>query len=140
MQLQLPMLLDQGNLETAKALLIPVQPVDIAGAIEDLPETIQGIAFRLLPKNKAIQVYEYLDHGVQQSLIQEFKSQEVLDIVEQMSPDDRAQLFDELPAQVISRLLEQLSPEEQDATAQLLGYEVGTAGRIMTPEYISLKE
>jgi len=46
MQLQLPMLLDQGNLETAKALLIPVQPVDIAGAIEDLPETIQGIAFR----------------------------------------------------------------------------------------------
>ena len=137
---QLPLLLEQGNLETAKALLIPVQPVDIADAIEELPETVQVIAFRLLPKNKAIQVYEYLEHGVQQSLIAEFKSQEVLDVVEQMSPDDRAQLFDELPAKVVSRLLEQLSPEEQQATAQLLGYEVGTAGRIMTPEYISLKE
>jgi magnesium transporter len=41
---------------------------------------------------------------------------------------------------VVSRLLAQLSPEERSATALLLGYETGTAGRIMTPEYISLKE
>ena len=133
-------LLTQENLEAAKALLKPVQPVDISEAIEGLPKTMQVIAFRLLPKNEAILVYEYLDSAVQQSLIAEFKNQEVLEIVDKMSPDDRAQLFDELPAKVVSRLLEQLSQDEQQATAQLLGYEVGTAGRIMTPEYISLKE
>jgi magnesium transporter len=137
---QLELLLESGNLEGAKALLIPVQPVDIAEAIEDLPESMQVIAFRLLSKAEAIEVYEYLDSSVQQSLIEEFKRQEVLDIVDKMSPDDRVKLFDELPAKIVRQLLAQLSPGERQATALLLGYEEDTAGRIMTPEYISLKE
>ena len=137
---QLQALLEQGELQGAKAILVPVQPADIADAIEGLPEAMQALAFRLLSKAEAIEVYEYLDSSVQQALIEEFKRQDVLDIVDKMSPDDRARLFDELPAKVVSRLLEQLSPAERQATAQLLGYEAGTAGRIMTPEYISLKE
>jgi magnesium transporter len=137
---QLQTLLQQENLQGAKALLVPVQPADIAQAIEELPEAMQAIAFRLLSKQEAIEVYEYLDPSIQQSLIAEFKHQDVLDIVDQMSPDDRARLFDELPAKVVRRLLQQLSPAEREATALLLGYKVGTAGRLMTPEYISLKE
>ena len=137
---QLELLLESGNLQGAKSLLIPVQPVDIAEAIEGLPKSSQLIAFRLLSKAEAIEVYEYLNTDVQQALIQEFKRQEVLDIVDQMSPDDRARMFDELPAKIVRRLLSQLSPGERQATAILLGYEEDTAGRIMTPEYISLKD
>jgi magnesium transporter len=134
------MLLEQNNLQGAKILLVPVRSADIAEAIEGLPETMQAIAFRLLPKAEAIEVYEYLDSSVQQALVEEFKRQDVIDIVDQMSPDDRVRLFDELPAKVVTRLLSELSSEERRATALLLGYEAGTAGRIMTPEYISLKE
>ncbi len=137
---QLQMFLEQGNLEGAKTVLVPVQPADIAEAIEGLPETMHVIAFRLLSKDEATEVYEHLDSSVQQSLIEEFKNQEVREIVEQMSPDDRARLFDELPAKVVRRLLKHLSSVERQATALLLGYEADTAGRIMTPEYISLKE
>lgn len=137
---QLEMLLEQGNLQGAKALLVPVQPADIAEAIEGLPEAKQAIAFRLLSKDEAIEVYEQLDSEVQQILLEEFKRQDVLDIVDKMSPDDRVRLFDELPAKVVARLVGQLSPAERQSTALLLGYEANTAGRIMTPEYISLKE
>ena len=137
---QLLALLEQGDLQGAKAILVPVQPADIAEAIEGLPEPMQVLAFRLLSKGEAIEVYEYLDHSVQEALVQEFKRQDVIDIVDKMSPDDRARLFDELPAKIVNRLLEQLSPSERQATALLLGYETGTAGRIMTPELISLKE
>jgi magnesium transporter len=133
-------LLEQGDLRGAKAILIPVQPADIAEAIEGLTEPLQVLAFRLLSKGEAIEVFEYLDLSVQEALVQEFKRQDVIDIVDKMSPDDRARLFDELPAKIVSRLLEQLSPSERQATALLLGYEPGTAGRIMTPELISLKE
>ncbi|AFZ31951.1 magnesium transporter [Gloeocapsa sp. PCC 7428] len=139
-QMQLQALLEQQNFQGAKALLVPVQPVDIAEAIEGLPEAMQAIAFRLLSKDEAIEVYEYLDPVIQQKLIEEFKHQDVLDIVDKMSPDDRARLFDELPAKIVRRLLTQLSPEERQATSLLLGYKPDTAGRIMTPEYISLKE
>lgn len=137
---QLQMLLEAGDLAGAKAILVPVQPADIAEAFEGLPEAMHALAFRLLSKDEAIEVYEYLDYSVQERLISELRSQEVRDIVDRMSPDDRAKLFDELPAKVVNRLLEQLSPAERKATAQLLGYEAGTAGRIMTPELISLKE
>ena len=139
-RLQLQALLEQQNLQGAKILLVPVQPADIAEAIEGLPETMQVIAFRLLSKAEAIEVYEHLDAKVQQAMIEEFKRQDVLNIVDKMSPDDRARLFDELPAKVVSRLLPQMSPDERRATALLLGYEADTAGRIMTPEYVSLKE
>lgn len=137
---QLQALLEQDNFRGAKALLVPVQPADIAEAIEGLPETMQAIAFRLISKNEAIEVYENLDSSVQQALIEEFKRQDLIDIVDKMSPDDRVRLFDELPAKIVRRLLEQLSAQERQATALLLGYEAQTAGRIMTPEYVALKE
>ena len=137
---QLQVLLERGDLQAAKTILVPVQPADIAEAIEGLPETMQVIAFRLLSKDEAIEVYEQLGSSVQQSLCEKFKRQEVIDIVDKMSPDDRARLFDELPAAVVRRLVSQLSLTERQSTALLLGYEAGTAGRIMTPEYISLKE
>ena len=137
---QLEGLLEAANYDGAKLLLQPVQPVDAAEAIGTLPRTLQALAFRLLPKDEAIEVYEYLEPAVQQSLLERMRSGEVLELVEEMSPDDRVRLFDELPAKVVRRLLAELSPAERRVTAQMLGYESETAGRLMTPEFIDLKE
>lgn len=137
---QLQPLLEQKDFQAAKALLVPIQPADIADAIEDLPSVMQAIAFRLLSKDEAIEVYEYLDPAIQKALLEDFKRTDVLEVVDGMSPDDRVRLFDELPAKVVRQLFYHLSAEERDATALLLGYPANTAGRIMTPEYVSLKE
>ena len=137
---QLESLLEAGNYDGAKLLLGPVQEVDAAEAIGSLPRTLQALAFRLLPKDEAIEVYEYLDAAVQQTLLERLRSGEVLELVEEMSPDDRVRLFDELPAKVVRRLLAELSPAERRVTAQLLGYEAETAGRLMTTEFVDLKE
>ena len=102
---QLESLLESGNYDGAKLLLGPVQEVDAAEAIGSLPRTLQALAFRLLPKDEAIEVYEYLDAAVQQTLLERLRSGEVLELVEEMSPDDRVRLFDELPAKVVRRLL-----------------------------------
>jgi magnesium transporter len=137
---QLEVLLEAGNYDGAKLLLRPVQEVDAAEAIGNLPRTLQALAFRLLPKDEAIAVYEYLPVDVQQTLLERLRSGEVLELVEAMSPDDRVRLFDELPAKVVRRLQAELSPAERRVTAQLLGYEPETAGRLMTTEFIDLKE
>ncbi|MCP9916763.1 magnesium transporter [Cyanobium sp. ATX 6F1] len=137
---QLQSLLEAGNYDGVKLLLQPVQPVDVAEAIGTLPRTLQALAFRLLPKDQAIEIYEYLEPAVQQTLLERLRSGEVLELVEEMSPDDRVRLFDELPAKVVRRLLAELSPAERRVTAQLLGYEAETAGRLMTTEFIDLKE
>ncbi len=132
--------LSAGNYDAVKALLEHVQPVDIAEAIGILPQILQALAFRLLTKNEAIEVYEYLEPTVQQSLLDRLRSGEVLELIEEMAPDDRVQLFDELPAKVVRRLLAELSPSERRVTSLLLGYEPETAGRLMTTEFIDLKE
>ena len=137
---QLEGLLAAGNYDAVKMLLQPVQPVDEAEAIGRLPRTLQALAFRLLSKDEAIEVYEHLDASVQQSLLERLRSGEVLEVVEEMSPDDRVRLFDELPAKVVRRLLAELSPAERRVTAELLGYQAETAGRLMTTEFIDLKE
>ena len=137
---KLESMLSAGNYHGVKSLLEPVQPVDIAEAIGSLPMILQALVFRLLNKNEAIEVYEYLDPYVQQNLLDRLRSGEVLELVEEMSPDDRVRLFDELPAKVVKRLLAELSPSERRVTAQLLGYESETAGRLMTTEFIDLKE
>ncbi len=77
---------------------------------------------------------------MQEELINSLHDVQVVHLVEEMSPDERAYLFDELPAGVVKRLLQQLSPEQRQATATILGYPEGTAGRVMTTEYVRLRQ
>ena len=64
---ELAAMLQVGSYDAVKLLLEPVQPVDIAEAIGSLPANLQAIAFRLLSKDEAISVYEYLDTATQQA-------------------------------------------------------------------------
>ncbi|BAY25194.1 magnesium transporter [Calothrix sp. NIES-2100] len=129
-----------ADLNQLKWDLNHLQPVDVGEYITKLPINERAIAFRLLNKAQAIDVFEYLPTEVQEELINSLHDVQVVQIVEAMSPDERAELFDELPAGVIKRLLQELSPEQRQATATILGYPEGTAGRVMTTEYVRLRE
>jgi magnesium transporter len=129
--------LDIADLNQLKCDLNCLQPVDVGEYISQLPEKQRAIAFRLLNKGQAIDVFEYLPT---EELINSLHDVQVVHLVEEMSPDERAELFDELPAGVVKRLLQQLSPEQRQATATILGYPEGTAGRVMTTEYVRLRQ
>jgi len=131
--------LDIADLNQLKCDLNCLQPVDVGDYISQLPEKQRAIAFRLLNKDQAIDVFEYLPTEVQEELINSLHDAQVVHLVEEMSPDERAELFDELPAGVVKRLLQQLSPEQRQATSTILGYPEGTAGRVMTTEYVRLR-
>ncbi|MCF4968225.1 magnesium transporter [Nostoc sp. CMAA1605] len=132
--------LDIADLNQLKWDLNQLPPVDVGEYIAQLPEKQRAIAFRLLNKDQAIDVFEYLPTEIQEELINSLHDTQVVQLVEAMSPDERAELFDELPAVVIKKLLRELSPEQRQATATILGYPEYTAGRIMTTEYVRLRE
>ncbi|MEH2286100.1 magnesium transporter [Nostoc sp.] len=134
------LLSDTTDLNQLKWDLNRLQPVDVGEYITQLPEQQRAIAFRLLNKGQAIDVFEYLPTEIQEELINSLHDVQVVHLVEEMSPDERAELFDELPAGVIKRLLQELSPEQRQATATILGYPEGTAGRVMTTEYVRLRQ
>ena len=114
-------------------------PGTTASLIEPLSVEQQVVAFRLLPRDVAADVFEYLPLEAQQSLLKAMATEEVAKVLNDMAPDDRTALLDELPASVTQRLLNLLSPQERSIAVSLLGYPEGSIGRIMTPDYVRVR-
>lgn len=129
-----------ADLNQLKLELNRLPAIDVGDYIAGLTPDKKAITFRLLNKDHATDVFEYLPSEVQEELLGSLHDAQVCQIVEAMRPDDRAELFDELPAGIVKRLVKQLSPLERQATATILGYAEGTAGRVMTTEYVRLRQ
>jgi magnesium transporter len=93
----------------------------------------------LLPRDRAMAVFEALDPNDQQQVLDGLRDERVRALVEEMDPDDRVRLLDELPAKVANRLLSQISADERALTNVLLGYPEDSVGRSMSPEFVSLR-
>lgn len=132
--------LQQKELEELKQFLASIEKLEFISSFTALSPDEQVIVFRLLPKEKALDIFETLDTSVQQHLLRSFTDERAIEFVNEMAPDDRVRLFDELPAVVAKKLLGSLSVEERESTNLLMGYEQETAGRILTTEFISLKK
>lgn len=132
-------LIRKRDWESLRLALEDVDPADIAEILEDLPTEDSGLLFRVLPRDVASVSFEYLPLDQQTEIVQYLGSEQMASVLNEMAPDDRTRLFEELPAEVTKRALEQLSADELKVARQLLGYPEDTAGRYMTPEYLSLK-
>jgi magnesium transporter len=97
------------------------------------------VAFRLLPRDLAADVFEYLSLDAQERLLKAMATEEVAKVLNDMAPDDRTALLDELPASVTQQLLNLLTPQERSIAVSLLGYPEGSIGRIMTPDYVRVR-
>jgi magnesium transporter len=131
-------LLESKQYRALRERLADLEPTDIADLLTSIPVEEAVIAFRLLPKDIAISVFDYLDGTSQNQLLEAFSDQTARNFLEAMPPDDRTELLDEVPAKVARRLLQILSPDQRRVTLQLLGYEEETAGREMTPLFVDL--
>ena len=131
--------INNKDMEGLKTLLISAEEMEILYAFNDLSSEDQVIVFRLLSKDHALELFEELDTDLQQNLLRSFTDEKVREFVNEMPPDDRVKLLEELPASVAKKLIASLSSEERESTNLLMGYQPETAGRVMTPEYISLK-
>jgi magnesium transporter len=120
--------------------LLGFRPVEVAEALQDLEAGEQVMAFRVLPREFASDVFEYLSPGAQEGLVKTMGQEDVAAVLNHMAPDDRTLLFGELPANVTKHLLSLLTPAERLEAITLLGYEPGTIGRLMTPHYIAVRE
>lgn len=133
-------LLEEGRYNEVKQEVNDLHPVDVAELMGLLDSQKQVILFRLLKKDLAIAVFEQLDFEHQENLLRHFTDEKVAEILNRMSPDDRMELFDELPAKVVKKLLNLLEPAQRDIAASMLGYPENSAGRIMNPRVVDLKE
>ncbi len=133
-------LIQEGEFFKLKKILRSFQASELVELIENEEEREQLIIFRLLPLELATQVFEYLDLEVQRHFLENLAQDKVTDILNEMSPDDRTALLEFLPANFVAELVQNLSEPERRVTLQLLGYPEYSVGRLMTPDYIAIRE
>lgn len=115
------------------------EPFQIARILANLPDEMEAVVFRVLPKRTAAQVFDYLEVDDQMRLLHALGTKDVAGILDEMSPDDRTALLEEMPSWIQQQLLALLDEEERKVARTLLGYPKGSVGRLMTPDYVSLR-
>jgi magnesium transporter len=119
--------------------LVELHPSDVADLVIAIPAEEEAFVFRLLPKERAGEVFSYLPPNHQEELIESLTNEQVRSVLATMPPDDRTRLLEEMPAEVTRRLLAALSPEDLKNARWLLGYPEHAAGRFMSPEYVTVR-
>ena len=113
---------------------------DLASVLTDLSIEDQVVVFRLLPRKDASAVFEYLSYESQEALLKAMAQEDVAALLNNMAPDDRTEFLEELPAAATRQLLALLTPAERAVALTLLGYPEGSIGRLMTPQYVAVRE
>ena len=123
-----------------RKFLLDLSVQDLAELLAETPPEDRAVLFRLLPRALAADAFEYLPFEAQEELLKGLGDEQVAGVLDEMSADDRTALLEELPAEVTRRLLDLLSPAERDVARSRLGYPEDSIGRLMTPDYLHVRE
>lgn len=131
---------ENQDVKSVRLLFQQYNEIDISEVANDLP--IQDVLFimRTVKSENGAEFFAHLDDEVQEKLINAFSDKDIFELLEAGFNDDIADYLEDMPANVVSRVLKTASPETRSAINQLLNYKDGTAGSIMTTEYLTLGE
>jgi magnesium transporter len=138
--LDLEALIEAGDLRGVDGWLTVRDVLTVADELARLEAAERAVAFRLLRKDRAAEAFEALSPVHQAELLDALGDASVHDLFYALDAADRTELLDEMPANVAARLLEKLPPEARRYTNIVLGYPEESAGRAMSPRYVSLPE
>lgn len=133
-------LIERKRYAQLRDLLVTLEGADIALLMEELPEGILPLLFRLLPKEQAAEVFVELDSDVQEMLISGFSNTELKEVLDELYLDDTVDIVEEMPANVVKRILKHSDPETRKSINEILKYPEDSTGSIMTTEFVDLKE
>ena len=133
-------LLEQRQFKAVRSILDVMNEVDIASLLSELSDKGLALAFRLIPKDKAAEVFSNMDTSMQTYLVEMFTEKELRELLDDLYMDDTVDMLEELPANLVNRILDTVSASDRRMINQLLNYPDDSAGSIMTTEYVDLRE
>ncbi len=112
---------------------------DIAELIHEEPDEA-GVIINNLSISRAAAAFRILDFPLQEDVIKSLAPAKIAELLNELPADDRTSFLEELPSEAVKELIKLLDPEERRITLSLLGYKENSVGRIMTPDYIAVRE
>ncbi|RUR30132.1 magnesium transporter [Vreelandella andesensis] len=123
--------------------LADIRSADIGEVVEELIEDDEELPAALaildiLSTERAANVLGYLPRESQLEVVGELSDTQVLKLLEEMGSDERADLFNLLGEDRREALLRRMAHQEREDLKRLASYEEGTAGAIMTSDYVAI--
>ncbi|MBI2159863.1 MAG: magnesium transporter [Candidatus Rokubacteria bacterium] len=133
-------LLGGGRDERLANILDEAHPADVSRVIRELPVEDQVRIFRLMRPPHAGAVLAELDDPVLRELVGSLDEAEVSRALDRMPSDEVADVVEELPKEQAEGILDLMEEEKAEEVQELLEYEEGTAGRLMSPDFVAVHE
>jgi magnesium transporter len=108
---------------------------DVADLIYDNPDYETQIIGHL-SLHRASSVFKILDTSAQKRIIKDLPPFKATELLNELPLDDRVAFLEDLPNAYLRDLIKSLGAEERKETLEALGYNEGSVGRIMTPDYV----
>jgi len=132
------MLLAGGDGQRLKEYLDELNISEVEALIDELPE-YGPLFIETLSINRAVNVFRILDFPTQERILKKLSGPKISEIINEMPPDDRTAFFSELKGDLVKQLIILLPPADRKEALALLGYPEDSVGRLMTPDYITVK-
>lgn len=112
---------------------------DVKELVDELPEYAPQF-IQLLSLGRAVHVFRILDFPVQERIFKKLSKEKIFELINELPPDDRTSFFSELHGDAVKKLIILLPSEERKEALALLGYKEDSVGRLMTPDYVTVKK
>jgi magnesium transporter len=134
-------LIEKDERQQLRHLLNEMHPVDLAQTLSEMEKPWRLYCFRLLDLENAGAVLSDLESSEQSELLKELGDLSVVPIIARMAPDEAVDLLSALPKQKAGAIISQMTDlEAAEDLQELLSFKEGTAGRIMSTEYLAVPE
>ena len=133
-------LLQDKKYKTVQNILSEMNDMDTAAFLEELDAKECSLAFRLISKEKAANVFSCMSSKMQTYLVDMFSETELKELLDDLYMDDTVDMLEDLPANLVTRILKNLDSNKRSTINKLLKYPEDSAGSIMTTEYVTLKK
>ena len=114
--------------------------VEVSELLNQFESSELMMIFRLLSKDRAADVFSYLDTEHQEMIINTMTDVETKNIFDELYFDDIVDIIEEMPSNVVKKILKNTDAKDRHMINQLLKYPDNSAGSIMTTEYVDLKK
>lgn len=131
-------LIQKGDAKAITEVFETVPTIDIAEAADGFEPKDLIFIFRNVDSNYTADFFEELSQDTKESLIRAMTDKELVELINAQAADDMADTVGDMPANLASRVLRAADKDMRKDINALLKYKDGTAGALMTTEYIEM--
>ena len=128
------------KLSISREKLQEIHPADLAQIMDDLDRDERVELMTTLTNVDAAEALAEAEPNVQSDTVKSLPSELAADIIESMRPDDATDILSELRPEKAGEIISLMAAKQADTVKRLLKHPEGTAGSIMTTEFIALPE